>query len=61
MHLNGFEFIEGINGHQGDASPGMQDMHCSSAVAALRVRPMITGDPIFLGESDLDHFKKKNR
>jgi hypothetical protein len=55
MHPNGFEFIEGINEHQGDASPGMQDMHCSSAVAALWLRPMITGDPIFLGKSDLDH------
>jgi hypothetical protein len=54
MHPNGFETIERIIGHQGNASPGMQDVHCSGA-AALRLTPMIAGDPLFLGETELDH------
>jgi hypothetical protein len=58
MCPNGFEPFEDITGHLGDASPGLLDVLCSGTVAVLRLRPMIAGDPLFLGETELNHFKK---
>jgi hypothetical protein len=58
MRPSGFESFEGIIEHLGDASPGLYDVLCSGAAVVLRLRPMIAADPLFLGETELNQFKK---